>query len=411
MRVVMMTFFLMASSIVALAQEEEEQGPQPVSRQEILQKLRREKAANLEPYEVSGAEKRARNWEKAKFPQNWLVKGWHGFRPVFGGMPSGSGFVFGGGYIHGLESQYFQFQANGRYSTRGYTSADAEVVFPPPQIGRRIEIKFRGEYRDLTSLRFYGLGNDSSLDDRSTYLLNDQSGMGYLWLNPRGLLSLGAQGGWLSARTDSGDAQRSIEDVFEPGEVPGFMGPRTDFVVAGGWGEFDLRNKWSNPAVGVVARITGERYEDTGLSRYDFTRVIADVKGYIPLGPKSRILALRFYTSQSVADSGKEVPFYLMETLGGAKTIRGYREWRFRDTRNLYVAAEYRWEVMPFVDFTFFLDAGKVFADKKDFNFDRMHTGYGFGIRMHAPGGMAFRMDFANSTEGFIFHISAGPAF
>ena len=124
-----------------LAQEEEQQELQPVSRQEILQKQRREKAANLEPYEVSGAEKRARNWEKAKFPQNWLVKGWHGFRPVFGGMPSGSGFALGGGYIHGLESQYFQFQANGRYSTRGYTTADAEVVFPPPQIGRRIEIK------------------------------------------------------------------------------------------------------------------------------------------------------------------------------------------------------------------------------------------------------------------------------
>ncbi len=137
MRVVMMTLFLTASSVAALAQEEEQQELQPVSRQEILQKQRREKAANLEPYEVSGAENRARNWEKAKFPQNWLVKGWHGFRPVFGGMPSGSGFVLGGGYIHGLESQYFQFQANGRYSTRGYTSADAEVVFPPPQIGRR----------------------------------------------------------------------------------------------------------------------------------------------------------------------------------------------------------------------------------------------------------------------------------
>ena len=242
----------------------------------------------------------------------------------------------------------------------------------------------------MTSLRFYGLGNDSSVDDRSTYLLNDQSAMGYFWLNPRGLLSLGAQGGWLSARTDSGDVESSIEDVFEPDEVPGFMDPRTDFLVTGGWVEFDLRDKWSDPGVGVVARITTKRYEDTGLSVHDFTRVIADVKGYVPLGPKSRVLALRFYTSHSVADSGKEVPFYLMETLGGATSVRGFREWRFRDTRNLYVAAEYRWEVMPFVDFTFFLDAGKVFADKSDFSFDSMHTGYGFGIRTHAPGGMPF---------------------
>ena len=46
------------------------------------------------------------------------------------------------------------------------------------------------------------------------------------------------------------------------------------------------------------------------------TRVIADVKGYIPLGPKNRILALRLRTSHSLDDENDEVPFYLMETLG-----------------------------------------------------------------------------------------------
>jgi len=394
----------------AWAQELEEEH-EPTSRQEILQRKRREKARRLEPYHVSNAEGRIQSWEKAKFPQNWLVKGWHGIRPVFGGMPSGSGTVLGGGYVHGLENQYFQFQANGRYSTRGYTSADAELVLPPPQVGRRVELKFRGEYRDLTSLRFFGLGNDSSAGDRSTYLLNDQSGMGYFWLNPRGLLSLGAKGGWLQARTDSGGDDRSIEEVFDPDEVPGFLDERTQFLVTGGWLELDVRDKWEDPAIGIVARVTGERYEDTGLTRYDFTRVIADVKGYIPLGPRSRILALRFYTSHSVADDGKEVPFYLMETLGGSKTVRGYREWRYRDTRNLYVSAEYRWEVWTHLDFSFFFDAGKVFDDADDFNFDRMHTGYGFGARVHAPGGMTLRFDLANSTEGFKFHIGGGPSF
>ena len=47
----------------------------------------------------------------------------------------------------------------------------------------------------------------------------------------------------------------------------------------------------------------------------------------------------------------------------------------------LYVAAEYRWEVMPFVDFTFFLDAGKVFADKSDFSFDSMQ----YRLRLRHP--------------------------
>lgn len=390
----------------ASAQEEE-----PATRRELLLEERREKAEGLEPYRVSSTEARVHALEKARFPENIFVKGWRGLRPVIGGMPSGSGFVFGGGYVHGLENQYYRFQVDARRSTKGYTTADAELVFPPPQAGRRLELKLRAEYRDLTSLRFYGIGNDSSVADRSTYLLNDKTGMAYLWLNPRGLLSFGAQGGILQARTDSGEAERSVEDVFRPPEVPGFRERSTEFFVTGGWVEFDIRDKWAEPPVGVVARVTALRYEDTGVSRYDFTRLRGDVKLYVPLGYRSRILALRLYTSQSFADDGKRVPFYLMETLGGAKNIRGYREFRFRDTRNFLVEAEYRWEIFPYADMTVFVDAGKVFSDASGFNFDRMHTGYGVGLRAHAPGGFVLRFDLARSVEGFRFHVSGGPSF
>ena len=185
---------------------------------------------------------------------------------------------------------------------------------------------------------------------------------------------------------------------------------RFQFVVGGGWVEFDIRDKWSSPEVGVVARVTALHYEDTGISFYDFTRIIGDVKGYIPLGKRNRILALRLYTSQSEPQEGKSVPFYLMETLGGAADIRGYREYRFRDTRNLLVSAEYRWEILPYADMTVFFDAGKVFRDRKDFNFDKMHTGYGIGLRAHSAN-FVLRLDLAQSLEGFRFHIGGGPSF
>lgn len=393
-----------------IASEGEQETPAE-TREEILRKKREEKAKSLEPYRIPAGEARVRGLEKARLPQKILQKGFRGFRPVIGGMPSGSGFVLGGGYIRGLENEYYQFQANARYSTRGYKTADAEILFPPPQHGRRIELKLRGEYRDLTSLRFYGLGNDSSLDGRSTYLLNDQRGEAYFWLNPRGLFSLGVMGGFVRTRTDSGDRERSIEEVFDPEAVPGFQDPRTDYAVTGGWVELDIRDKWVEPPLGIVARITGERYEDTGLSHYDFTRVVGDVKAYVPLGPANRVLALRLRASHSLPDAGKRVPFYLMETLGGAATLRGFREYRFRDARNLLVSAEYRWEVWTYADMTFFFDAGKVFEDAKDFNFEKMHTGYGVGIRAHAPSGFVLRFDLARSMEGFRFHVSGGPSF
>ncbi len=159
------------------------------TRQETLRRQREEKAKKLEPYEVFGTEARIRGLEKHKFPQRIFVKGWRGFRPVIGGMPSGSGTVFGGGYIHGLENQYFQFQANGRYSTKGYTTADAEIVYPTPQEQRRFEIKGRTEYRNLKSLNFFGIGNETSQDDERTYRLNDRSAQ-FLFLaqSPRTLV-------------------------------------------------------------------------------------------------------------------------------------------------------------------------------------------------------------------------------
>jgi outer membrane protein assembly factor BamA len=218
-------------------------------------------------------------------------------------------------------------------------------------------------------------------------------------------------GGFVRTLTDSGDEGQSIEEVFNPAEVPGYQDPRTEYAVTGGWVEFDIREKWQEPPVGIVARLTSSRYEDTGISEHDFTRIVGDIKAYVPLGSRSRILALRLRSSHSIDDEGKEVPFYLMETLGGAKDVRGFREYRFRDSRNFLVSAEYRWEVWSYTDFSFFFDAGEVFDDPSEFNFEKMHTGYGFGVRAHAPPNFVLRFDVAKSPEGLRFHVSGGPSF
>jgi outer membrane protein assembly factor BamA len=397
--------------LLALQASEQETAPDDRTRAEVLRERREEKSRELTPETVPPWDARLRGWEESQFPRNWLIKGWNGFRPLFGGMISGSGTVFGGGYIYGLEAQRFQAQANARVSTKGYTQFDGEVLFPPPQDHRRVELKFRAESRDLKAVNFFGLGNSSSADNDTSFRLEETLLGGYAWLNPRGLLSFGAEGAFYRAEASSGSDFPSVEDVFPLSEVPGAQDPETDYSVVGAWVEFDIRDKWDEPNVGVVARISGRRWDDTALNEFDFTRVVADVAGYIPLGPKSRVLALRLRTSHSTPDGGDAVPFYLMETLGGAKTIRGYDEFRFRDRRNLLINAEYRWEVWTFADFTFFFDAGKVFQDEEDFNFKSMHTGYGFGIRGHAPGGMTLRFDLAHSREGFRFHISSGPTF
>jgi hypothetical protein len=381
------------------------------SQEEKLAEKRMAKAQQLKPNQVSSWEKRMRNWEKARFPARIFMKGWHGFRPLFGGMPSGSGTVFGGGYIRGLDSEYLKFQINGRYSTKAYTQFDTLIELPPPQAGSIFSAYLNGKYQDFTRLWFFGLGNDSSKDNESFYSQQTSRAMGGIRLQPHHIFELHGSFGWLQTDTTSGKEEPSLEEVFDPEEVPGFGTGKTDYYVYGGQLIFNLWGRWDWPATGARLSFEGWRYDDRDRNLYNSVKFVGMIEALIPLGPRSRRLAMRFRTAHMSADSGQQVPFYLMETIGGANTVRGYTEFRFRDLRNLLLNVEYRWEVMPYLDLAFFGDGGKVFSEWDDFDFRRLHYGYGGGVRVHAPGPVFLNLDLAHSKEGFVFHISSGIGF
>ncbi len=391
--------------------DEGQEGSEPASRQEILRRAREAKQAELEPYTISTAEARVRFFETWRLPRRLFAKGFSGFRPVVGGMSAGSGLVGGGGYISGYSSDLLQFTANARYSTRGYQAYDAGVVvFPRANSLLPVEARFTARSHDFTSLRYFGLGGDSSGGDRSTYRLEDRALAAGLAAWAGDIVELDAELQWLTARTSPGSSGASLDTRFNPAATPGF-GATTDYLVYGGRAAIHLRDESVAPSVGVTLAGAAHRYDDRDLDTFDFTRMVGEVTAHVPLGYRNRILALRLRTSHAVGDDGGIVPFYLMETLGGANSIRGFREYRFRDTRNLVLNVEYRWEVWTYADFAFFYDAGKVFSAADALSFDGMKSGYGFGIRGHGPGGAVLRFDFAKSNEGFILHVGSGPSF
>ena len=107
-------------------------------------------AGRLEPYGISDAEARVQFLETWRLPRRLFTKGFGGFRPVIGGMPSGSGFAGGGGYITGYHSDLLQFTANARYSTRGYQLYDAGfLIFPRSNSLLPVEGYVRSTLRDF----------------------------------------------------------------------------------------------------------------------------------------------------------------------------------------------------------------------------------------------------------------------
>jgi hypothetical protein len=326
-------------------------------------------------------------------------------------MPAGSGTVFGAGYIRGLDSEYLKLQVNGRYSTKSYTQFDTLLELPPPQVGSIFSAHIDAKYQDFTELWFFGLGNESRESEESFYAQETTQVLSRLSLKPSHFVELTGNVGWLQAGTTSGERAASLETVFDPEEVAGFGAGNTEYAVYGGRARFNLWDRWDWPPIGVRLTFEGWRYDDWDQNLHDSLKLVGQLEAQLPIGYRNRRLALKFRTSHMRADSGKDVPFYLMETIGGAKTVRGYSEYRFRDRGNLLMTAEYRWEVWPYLDFAFFGDAGKVFADFKDFDMSNLHYGYGWGIRILAPGPVLLNVDLARSNEGFVLHIGGGPRF
>ena len=272
-------------------------------------------------------------------------------------------------------------------------------MFPNQRSTSPVRVGVRAEYRDFTELNYFGLGTSSSVDDLAFYRIEDRTVDADVTLDTRFFDAGATVGGCGTGRIDSASRAPSLEDAFDPASTPG-CGTQPEFLHYGGHAVVALLDD-GFPPVGLTLRIDAERYDDRETGAVDFTRVVADVQAQIPLGYRSRILALRFRTSHASADAGAEVPFYLMETVGGAKSIRGFREYRFRDARNVLLNLEYRWEVWTYMDLAIFADAGKVFSDADEFGFDDLHAGYGFGIRTHSPNNTVFRIDRQPERGGF----------
>jgi hemolysin activation/secretion protein len=109
---------------------------------------------------------------------------------------------------------------------------------------------------------------------------------------------------------------------------------------------------------------------------------------------------------------GNRVPFYMMESLGGADSLRGFDTYRFRDENLISLSSEYRWEPAKFWELALFYDAGKVFPQGDDWNFNDLQHGYGIGLRLKLEKSVILRFDVGHSDEGTSFYIKvSSPSF
>ncbi len=402
------------------------------SRAEEWRELRRQKSRQTAESEPGGLEKALLFVESDRFRELLSIR-YKDFYPTFGTLSQGSGYGPGLRYYKSrLGRSQLSLQSSGAFSFRGYklgTFQFGKFATPAPSLlvgsaefavpfdfdnerKRRSDyfLYFDGRYRYFPEERFFGLGPDSRPEE-SDYLLENSSYnliAGYQFARFGTAFRLGYLG--VSVRNGQDDDLTDIRDLHDESSVPGLT-RQPDFLHLTSAIFLDYRDTPGNPHQGGLVGVSYSRFDDRGGSEFDFNRFTFDTRGYLPFGSKQRVLALRFFTSIDDADSGSQVPFYLQRTLGGNERLRGFREFRFRDSRQLYLSAEYRWEAWPAVQFVIFYDTGKVFSESDDYDFDGKEQSVGGGVRFKTSKRTVLRFDVGNSNEGTLIHFRFGPSF
>ena len=391
---------------IASAAADETSAPQesrPGTRQAAIEEQQAVKEGNLRPYKPNKGERIFEHVDTILQGGNLR---WH---PFFQNAYSGGGFTLGLGHITYLGGYNF-IDLRGSYTLSNYKRVEAEFV-APRLFHRRGQLSVIGGWREATQVGFYGIGTNSSKDDRTNYLFNQPYGSALLTLFPtRRVLML--RGGVEYSRWNQEPGEGtfpSVETVYTPETLPG-LGAEVTYLHSQGTVGIDWRTSPGYSRRGGFYGVTLHDYNDRD-DNFGFQVLEYEAIQHIPLLREAWVLSFRARVQDSSEKDGQQTPFFMLPALGGGSSLRGYSSWRFRDQSSLLLQGEWRIMVNRYLDMAFFYDAGKVAPRAKDLDLDRLKDDFGFGLRFHGPFATPLRVELAKSREGLAFVFAAGPTF
>jgi hypothetical protein len=367
------------------------------TRADAWRQLRAEKATRLHAYVPKGAEKFAIRFEDNILPR--LAAPRSGIFPFVGRITSGGGFAMGPGFrlLDVAGGEWTSYAAG---SLKGYWQIDTRMTWAKLANGKGFATAY-GRYFRFPREDFYGLGPASDRADRSDFDLRQGTVGVSGGMRPRPWLTVGGTTEYLRPRLGPGGDNKvpNATQVFPVDQLPGWM-QQHDFVRVEGFADVHTAEPLLNPRKGGKYRVALSRHADTSANDDGFTRVDVDLQQYVSVLNERRVFAFRALGSFSDVAGDAEMPFYLMRTLGGGQTLRGFRDFRFRDRHLLALQAEYRFEILTALDGAIFYDAGMVAPRLDGLRLRDFERDWGIGFRFGGNGGVFLRLDLAYGGEG-----------
>jgi hypothetical protein len=367
------------------------QQPEPTTREGEIEKAQVEKARIAQPFVVPKAERVAAKIEGIL--TNTTTK-WH---PFFENAGPGGGFPFGIGY-NSYVGPYSTIDVRGSYTITGYKRAEIEYV-APRLFNRRGKLALLGGWREATQVGYFGTGMQSTLDDRTNYLLRIPYASALLTLKPtRRYMTLRGGVEWSRWTQRPGEGSYpSVETRYTPTTLPG-LGAQIDYLHSQGTFGFDWRTSPGYARRGGFLGATFHDYNDRDKA-FGFERIDYEAVQHIPILREAWVISLHGLAQTTAKKEGQQVPFFLLPSLGGGNNLRGYDSFRFHDRNALLLQGEWRVMANRFMDLAFFYDTGKVTEHRSDIDFTGLRNDYGVGIRFHGPFVTPLRVEVARSNE------------
>jgi Omp85 superfamily domain len=381
------------------------------SRREILEAERAKKAETVTPPAPSGLEKKLL-WIENDRVINRIFAPYDGFYLKFGGLTKGGGLGAGPGYRNWFFDDRALFNTSVVGSIRNYWMGTVELIFPK-LADERLVVGGHGYFRYWPRERFYGIGNDSSRDDRTSFLREGYEFRGDATYAVVPVVKVGGLTAFRHETIDEGHQPGfpSIEEVFTPAEAPG-LDQQPDYLWSSTFVDVDYRDQPKNTRVGGHFRLSYDFWHDLDDLGFSFRDLRFEALHAFPIFDKKRVFIARVIGQSTDSPDGNVVPFYAQPTLGGSTTLRGFDEFRFRDRNALLINAEYRWEAFAGLDMAIFGDWGDVGSTWDDIDVKDLKSDYGIGFRFNTFRSVFLRFDLARSSqEGFRLNTSFSGAF
>ena len=385
-------FLLVAPSRFAAAQD---------SRAAVIGAEQAEKAKSLAPYVPNAAERIMVTLQRE------VLQDPSGMYPLFASVYSGGGFTLGGGYRR-FYGDRTHADVKGLYSIKSYKQVELSTDSWGHANGR-LDLHARAGWRDATQVAFHGLSM-AAPEDETNFRMKQAYVGGDVTAHPTPWTIAGLGLSFEDFNLESGTGTSpSIETVHTPATAPG-LGGNPQYLHLAASGGIDTRASPGYARRGAFYGLAYHNYADRD-DTYSFDRMDAEIVQHIPILRENWVVSLHGLVQTTLNDDDT-VPYFLLPSLGGGSTLRGFSGWRFRDRTSLLMSGEFRWIPSRLaLDMALFYDTGKVTPRFHDLSFKGLASDYGIGIRFHGPLATPLRIDLARSREGMHLVFSGGAAF